>query len=328
MTSSAEIVGVADKLRDRIHGGLIPAVPVPSNRDGSIHSGAQESYLKYMSGQQVAGVAVWAHTGRGLMLEEETAARVLRDWREALPDKVIVAGAGSRGADTPEDATRESVRMAERAALGRADALLAYAPTWLRHHSQRDSEIVKHHRRLAEVGLPLILFYLYEEAGGVHYSPAVLDELLSLPEVVGIKMATLDSVMTYQDVSRQIGARHPQKLLITGEDRFLGYSLQRGASAALIGMGAVCCEMQAELIRASLKGEAERFLHLSRQADLLAESTFIAPMEGYIRRLLWALVHQGVIPLDAAYDAWGPQLPAREFDEVGRTLDLLRRDIR
>ena len=75
-------------------------------------------------------------------------------------------------------------------------------------------------------------------------------------EVVGIKMATLDSVMTYQDVSRQLRERHPEKLFITGEDRFLGYSLRRGARAALIGMGAICCDLQAELIRAHAAGDA------------------------------------------------------------------------
>jgi len=99
---------------------------------------------------------------------------------------------------------------------------------------------------VAAVGLPLILFYLYEAAGGVSYSPELLDELLTASEVVGIKMAMLDSVMTYQDVSRQLQARHPKKLLITGEDRFLGYSLRCGARAALIGMGAICCDLQAE----------------------------------------------------------------------------------
>jgi 4-hydroxy-tetrahydrodipicolinate synthase len=323
-----EKVDVAGELRDRLEGGLIPAVPVPFKSDRTVHCAAQESYLQYMAGQPVAGVAVWAHTGRGLHLDDETAAQVLRQWRACLPDKVIIAGAGSRQFESPDDATGETIRMAERAAKGGADALLAYAPTWLRNHPQRDSEIIKHHARLAQVGLPLILFYLYEEAGGISYSAEVLDQLLSLPEVAGIKMATLNSVMTYQDVSRQIAASHPEKLLITGEDRFLGYSLQRGARAALIGMGAICCRMQAELVRASLGGESERFLQLSRQVDLLAESTFIAPMEGYIKRLLWALVHLGVIPGEAAHDPWGPQLPEGEFDEIGRTLDLLGKDIR
>ena len=168
--------------------------------------------------------------------------------------------------------------MAERAARLGADAVLAYAPTWLRGRDDRDRLIVEHHRRLAAVGLPLVLFYLYEEAGGISYPPAVLDELLSMPEVIGIKMATLDSVMTYQDVSRRLAERHPEPLLITGEDRFLGYSLMRGARAALIGMGAACSRMQAELVRAAVEGDARRFLELSRRADMLAEATSQTPL--------------------------------------------------
>jgi 4-hydroxy-tetrahydrodipicolinate synthase len=46
-------------------------------------------------------------------------------------------------------------------------------------------------------------------------------------------------------------------------------------------------------------------------------------MEGYIRRILWALVHLGVIPLEAAHDPWGPDLRAAEFDRIGRTLDAI-----
>ena len=40
--------------------------------------------------------------------------------------------------------------------------------------------------------------------------------------------------------------------------------------------------------------------------DDLAQHTFVAPMEGYIRRMLWCLRIQGVIPEDAAHDPWGP----------------------
>ena len=317
------MIGVADKLRIRLDGGLIPAVPLPFDGDGRLHRSAHESYLRYMTEQPVAGVAVWAHTGRGLMLDKETACAALRDFRSALRDRIVIAGVGSRQTDTPERATEVSLEMAERAARGGADALLIYAPSWLRGHKRAEAMIVDHHQRLATLGLPMVLFYLYEAAGGISYSPAVLDELLAMPNVLGIKMATLDSVMTYQDVARLISTRYPQKLLITGEDRFLGYSLRRGARAALIGMGAVCSGMQAALVSSHLKGEAELFLALSDKADLLAESIFIAPMEGYITRLLWALVHLGIIPREAANDPWGPKLPASEFEEIGRTLASL-----
>src|ERR1051325_3595980 len=321
------MVDVVNKLRARLEGGLIPAVPIPFQADGRLHGDAQSAYLRYMSEQPVAGVAVWAHTGRGLHVGEETAAAVLKDWRAALAGKVIIAGAGagnSRPGEAPQKATARALAMAERAAKGGADALLVYAPTWLRGHPRVEEAIVEHHKALASVGLPLILFYLYEAAGGIAYSAAVLNELLAHPAVAGIKLATLDSVMTYQDTARLLASRFADRLLITGEDRFLGYSLRRGAGAALIGMGAVCCALQAELIASHLGGDAGRFLPLSDRVDQLAESIFIEPMEGYIKRLLWALVHLGVIPLEAANDPWGPQLPRHEFEEVGRTLAALK----
>jgi 4-hydroxy-tetrahydrodipicolinate synthase len=320
--NSFQSVNKAQDVCERLANGLIPATPVPFDEKGKLHEAGHDSYLRHMAGQPIAGVAVWAHTGRGLMLDGETSLRVLRDWREVLPEKVIVAGVGARERNS-EDATAATIRRAETAAQFGADALLVYPPTWLRGHSRSEQLIVEHHARVAAVGLPLILFYLYEAAGGIAYSQTVLDELLDLPGVVGIKIATLDSVMTYQDVSRQLQERHPEKLFITGEDRFLGYSLQRGARAALIGMGSICCDLQAELIRAHAAGDSTGFLALSDAVDRLAETIFVKPMEGYIRRLLWALVHLGVIPLEAANDPWGPQLDPDEFENVGRTLNAL-----
>jgi len=313
------IGGTSNSIAARLANGLIPAPPVAFDEHGKLHDAAHESYLRHLARQPIAGVAVWAHTGRGLMLDRNTAHRVLRDWRETLPETVIVAGVGSR-ASNPEECTARTIEMAEDAARIGADALLVYPPTWLRGHSSADELIVDHHARVAAVGLPLIVFYLYEAAGGIAYTPTVLDDLLVLPEVIGIKMATLDSVMTYQDVSRQMRERHPEKLLITGEDRFLGYSLRLGATAALIGLGAICCDLQSELIRAHAAGNWDRFLTLSDTVDALAETIFIKPMEGYITRLLWALVHLGVIPLEAAHDPWGPQMSRDEFDRVGRCL--------
>ena len=314
--------GKSESLAQKINGGLIPAVPVPFDSDGKFHSQAHDSYLRYLTSQPIAGVAVWAHTGRGLHLEKETGKQVLIGWREALPSRTLIAGVGARADVTGfQELTDQTIEMAERAARFGADALLVYPPTWLRDVATRDELIVELHSQLSQIGLPLILFYLYEAAGGIGYKANVLDELLSLPNVAGIKVATLDSVMTYQDISRQIQSKHPEKLLITGEDRFLGYSLQRGARAALVGMGAVCCELQAELISASLEKNAKRFLDLSDAVDRLGETLFINPMEGYIGRILLALVHLGVIPRDAAYDPWGPELRREEFENIGAVIE-------
>jgi 4-hydroxy-tetrahydrodipicolinate synthase len=303
----------------RLEGAFFPAVPVPLTADGRTHEAAQAAYVKYMASQPASGVAVWAHTGRGLQLARDQRMAVMRSWREGLgKDRWIIAGVGARATAgaTREKLFAEALRMGEDALAGGADLLMAYAPAFLKGAPDQDEAIVEYHRRLAGLGAPLVLFFLYEEAGGITYSPTVLAELFALPQVVGIKMATLDSVMTFQDVAGQIRSAHPEVLLITGEDRFLGYSLQMGARAALVGMGAACTAFQVELLRAHIAGDATRFLALSQAVDRFAQVTFTRPMEGYIQRMLWSLVAEGVIPAEATCDPWGPPVSRAETETV------------
>jgi 4-hydroxy-tetrahydrodipicolinate synthase len=282
-------------LTARLQWGLIPAVPVPF-RGKVLAEDAQRAYARSMARQPIAGVAVWAHTGRGPHLSAAQRGTVLTAWRAALPGKVIVAGASA-------------VEMAREAKQGGADALLAFP---------RSGDAVAYHAELARE-LPAIAFYLYEAAGGVPYDDATLNGILSLPGVIGIKVATLDSVMTFQRIAALM-RDHPDKLLITGEDRFLGYSISMGARAALIGMGAALTDLQARLLRAFQDGDNASFLRLATLLDAFAQTTFVFPMEGYIRRMLWALAADGVIPDDACDDPWGPALDPAERDTVRRAV--------
>ncbi|MBI4027918.1 MAG: dihydrodipicolinate synthase family protein [Verrucomicrobia bacterium] len=316
----SQISNLCSKFRRRIDGMVIPAVPVPFNARGTIDWEAQEKYAAWMRKQPIAGVAVWVHTGRGPFLTPVQRAGILRSWRSALgKGRVIVAGAGCP--QNERDITRATVRMGEEAVRLGADALLVFAPSGFRGARDQDRKIVEHHRALAKLGVPLILFYLYEAAGGIAYPPSLLRELFEIEGVAGIKMATLDSVITYQDVSEMIGRNFPGQMLITGEDRMLGYTFMRGARAALIGMGAACTKLQADMILAHREGKAARFLKLSRKVDALAEVTFIQPMEGYIRRMLWALALSNIIPMDACYDPWGPRIPYADLENLKRVMN-------
>jgi 4-hydroxy-tetrahydrodipicolinate synthase len=163
--------------------------------------------------------------------------------------------------------------------------------------------------------LPVIAFYLYEAAGGVPYDDRTLHAILDLHEVIGIKVATLDSVVTFQRVAALMRS-HPDKVLVTGEDRFLGYSVMVGATAALVGMGAALPAVQADLLHAWRDRQWDRFVALSAICDRLAQATFIDPMEGYIRRMLWAAAADGGLPGEACDDPWGPPLPDGERKSV------------
>ena len=291
-----------------------------------------------MAKQDVAGVAAWAHTGRGLHLSEETAAAVLSSWRRVLPGKVLVAGAGARPrfqpghhgvrATPPADprgltdfVVRATMAMAVQARDLGADAILVYPPSLLAGLDDHDERFVEVHAALADVGLPVIAFVLYEAAGVCRYGEGVLDRILALPHVAGIKVATLDSVITFQAVAARVPA---DKLLISGEDRFLGYSLMMGARSALIGMGAALTGLQAALLAAHASGDIERFVRLSAACDRLGAAAFRDPVDGYIRRMLFLLAVEGVIPREAAYDPWGPAVPDEQLEEVERVAGDLR----
>lgn len=320
-------------VRQTLQGGLVPAVPVPRTRDGRIHLQAQEAYARYLASQSIAGVAVWAHTGRGLHMDRSERMSVLETWRAALGEsKLLVAGVGAipdlrlLGAAKIERWKQESLTMAADAVQGGADALLVFPPSILQElpAAERDQAIVDYHQALGKLGKPLILFYLYAEAGGIAYSAELLRVLLSLERSVGIKMATLDSVMTLQDVSTLMSEEFPEQLLITGEDRMFGYSLMRGARGALVGLGAAFPNIQHDLMQAYADGDYARFISLSARVDGYAESTFIRPMDQYILRMLGCLVLSGVIPEEAANDLTGCKLARQEIASLRRAIERYR----
>src|SRR5260370_13433282 len=178
--------------------------------------------------------------------------------------------------------------MAREAKRGGADGLLAFprADDPLGYHAALGAE------------LPVIAFYIYESAGGIPYDNPTLHAILELPAVVGIKVATLDSVWTFQRLAGLM-RQHPDKLLITGEDRFFGYSLTMGARCALNGLAAALTDLQANLLEAFHTEALAKFVRLSGGFDQFAVATFGQPVEGYVRRLLWPLASAPAIPDDA-----------------------------
>ena len=124
-------------------------------------------------------------------------------WRRSLPTSslLVAAAGGPPGEQNHSRVMEAAVQMARQAADCGADALLVHPPVAFRDHPDCESLILEYHSQIAESGLPLVLFYLYQAAGGISYAPDTLVELLARPEVLGVKIATLDSVMTFQDIA-------------------------------------------------------------------------------------------------------------------------------
>jgi 4-hydroxy-tetrahydrodipicolinate synthase len=320
----------------RLRHALIPALPRPFRDDRVIDEDSHERMAEYMNDMPVAGVAVWAHTGRGLYLTEAERSMVLTHWREAMPTRLVIAGVGCPAShdgviiDHDDDYFGRTRMMALHAKELGANAVLAYPPArfWDRPEREKAEAVLYYHQIFQDLGLPIVLFYLYESAGGLKYSTELLDKLLGLSHVVGIKMATLDSVMTFQDVARHIKRSHPSKLLITGEDRFFGYSLMCGADAALVGMGSALTGLQAQMMAAYYAGDLQNFMYRSEWVDRLGMAAFALPIEGYITRMLYTLAWQGIVAPNATFDPWGPELDEADRGRLAELLAQLPTDLK
>ena len=185
----------AADLRNR----LIPAVPVPFRADGTIHGDRPHSrYVDHMAGQPIGGVAVWAHTGRGLSSTGRTA---MRD-----PDGVAARPGGGSDRDRPPGAARARTRarrrlrvgpgMARQAADLGADALLVHPPTAFRGRRRPGRPDPPVHAAIAEAGLPLVLVLpLRGGRGDLLRAGRLLAELLATARGAG-------------DQGRHAGQRH------------------------------------------------------------------------------------------------------------------------
>lgn len=317
-------------LSSRLRHRLIPAVPAIADAAGQLNVPANERYAAWMARQDIGGVALWAHTGRGLHLTPDQRAQLLRSWRQVLGDIAIVCGAGvphgtslpAAGEARAQAVIDATVQMARQAKAGAADAVMVHPPPGLAGLADAEARVVQLHEAVAREGLPVLAFYLYEAAGGLAYPASAIERVLAIPGVIGIKIATLDSVMTFQDLVPVV-RNEPRALLLTGEDRFLGYSLMLGADAALVGLGAACTGLSARLLAAWYAGDLETFRRYSSAVDALAHATFRAPMEGYVQRLLWALEADGVVSADPR-DPFAPPLEAAERGIVAGAVLAMR----
>ncbi|MEE8135076.1 MAG: dihydrodipicolinate synthase family protein [Gemmatimonadales bacterium] len=308
--------------------GVIPAVPVPFRDDASIDEESLDRYVQWMAAQRVPAVAVGVHTGRGLHLSEEQREHVLRAWQRGGHELVMGVGVPascvlpSGQSQLTECVIRETVEMAEWARREGVLAVLVYPPSAFHDLPGAEERAIALHEAVAQVGVPTIVFYLYENAGGIDYSDAALDQLLAVDGVIGIKLATLDRPTRFEEVSILVH-QHEGRLCITGEDRFYGTSIAMGADVALIGMAAACTDRTVELFDAHRAEDRERFDVLSSAIDAFADATFRDPVDGYVQRMVWALEADSVIT-QTGRDPFGPAIDPTDRERVHAAVAALR----
>lgn len=282
--------------------GIYPSTVLPMRPDFSPDWDAYAAHTAACGGHPgIAGVLCNGHAGENAVLTAAEKRRAVEATVAAVgARRVVVAGVN-------QESSREAAREAEAAAAAGADAVMVFAPNGFAL-AQDEAMAERHHRAVADAvpGLPLFLFQGSHAAGRMAYSPAVLDRLLALPAVVGIKEGGWE-VSRYDALRRQVRARRPDVAVLASGDEHLLACMAHGSDGSMVSLAVLApgeiLALDAAVRRSDLP--AARAVH--ERIVPLATAIYGRPPPGRATaRLKWCLLALGRIPCDAARPPVGP----------------------
>ena len=161
-------------------GRLLTAMLTPFDDDGAVDYDAAQRLARQLCDDGSDGVVVAGTTGESPTLSDDEKVELVRQIRQAIPDKSVVAGTGTYD-------THHSVRLSERAITAGADALLAVVP----YYSKPPQEgMYQHFSEIAKTGS--VIMYNIQGRTGVNMTAATTLRCAQIPNVIGVKEASGD----------------------------------------------------------------------------------------------------------------------------------------
>jgi len=233
--------------------GLISATVTPFKADGAIdYKSLADHVARVASTRGLYGVAISGHAGEVLALASEERIEIVATAKKVLPKGIrLVAGIESRS-------MAGLVREGQIARDAGADMLLVLPLFDVRPYRhlchQPDAVYSVFERMDREVGLPMIVFQ-YPEATGCAYSLESLRRIASLPNVVGIKAATV-TASKYAELNDALNDK--VAVLAACDAPSLFGMLLHHAPGALLGISVVGTQHWVDLVREATVGDARK----------------------------------------------------------------------
>lgn len=222
--------------------GIYAPIITPFDADENINYPVLAQLIEYLIENGIAGIVPGGTTGEVYALSEAERLELFRFVKDKANGRVtLIAGTNS-------GATRDVIRYSQAAEEMGYDALMVAVPPYSRPNQR---ELLAHYRTVAQsVSLPIVL-YNFPWRAGTEVGYEVMDGLLDLPNVVGIKEASGDMSRVYEFRLRY-GDRY--QMICGSDDQALDYFLW--GTTAWIGGGASCAPRQhAAVLEAALKND-------------------------------------------------------------------------
>ncbi len=249
----------------------------------------------------IAGVLCNGHAGENFVTTAEEKRRAVGETLRVMDQRgLVIAGVN---AESSLVAAREAADAMEAG----ADAIMVFAPNGFAL-AQDDEMAVRHHRCIADAvpGAPIFLFQGHHAAGRMAYPAGVLDRLLDLPGVVGIKEGGWE-VNRYDALRRQVKARRPEVAVMASGDEHLMACMAHGSDGSMVSLADIVpgeiLGLDAAMRRSDLVAARAVHARLEPLADAIYGK---APPGRATARIKWCLHALGRIPFAAVRPPAGP----------------------
>ncbi len=275
--------------------GIYPSTVLPMRADESVDWDAYAAHTAACGLYPgIAGVLCNGHAGENFVLTAEEKRRAVTETVAVCKrERIVVAGVN-------QESTLAAAREADEAMEAGADAIMVFAPNGFAG-STDPGLAERHHRAIAAAipGAPLFLFQ-GSHSGRMAYSLAVLERLLELPAVVGIKEGGWE-VNGYDALLRLTRARRPDVAVMASGDEHLLACMAHGSDGSMVSLADIVpgeiLALDAAMRRSDLA--AARAVH--GRIEPLAEAIYgRAPGGRATARIKWCLAALGRIPCATA----------------------------
>lgn len=277
--------------------GIWPAMFTPLTDDGAeVDVDRLRRLLAFLVPHGIDGLFICGSTGEGVLLSP--------DERERVAEVTIaeVAGQIPVMVHVGALATRDSVRLAKHAARVGASAVSSIPP-FLFPVSQ--ASVIEHWRQIGSASdLPFFAYHI-PRLTGHSLKPEHIAEVLTLPNVVGLKFSDPDLAL----MRALLDAADGRLQILSGYDQQCAYAQAAGASGAIGSTYNWLTPLFVELYRAHAGGELARAAALQAQANRLMRPALryevIAGQKAVMRYLGvdCGPTRHPIAPLDAAAQA-------------------------
>lgn len=268
--------------------GIYVPVITPFLENGEVDILSYHRYLSHLLTHDIQGLVINGTTAEAPTVAWKEVVQIVQETRKVLGGRhlPLILGTGTND-------TVSSIKRTELASQIGADAVMVVTPYYSRPSTQG---IVQHFQKVAEVGVPVIVYEVPSRTG-IQLPVDAIRRIMDIPGVIGIKDSTSGT-----ELIRSL-APYDTKPILCGDDVHFHEMLCHGATGGILASANVNTEVYIQVFRLALQGDYNR---AEKLFDVLKPYIYKLFEESNPAPLKWLLSRQGLISSDTLRLPMGP----------------------